>query len=124
MSHPYQASVKSNAELQQGLFPSWHDRRHSHTSEQILEAGRRKSGSFEALQKVVKQKQSEEDEKRKKSVQEQVEDQDISNKITSIVKDTTSGPAIITNELEGNNSTPLKKRPSVRFKEDSNFIKN
>lgn len=130
MSHPYQASVKSNDELQQGLFPSWHNRRHSHTSEQILENGSRKSGSFEVLKDLVK-KQQDEDEKKKQEnkLQQQADNPEVSSKIKSIVKDTTSGPAVVVHDMsnDGDNNTKettaLKKRPSVRFKED-NFIKN
>ncbi|GAN06986.1 hypothetical protein MAM1_0144c06476 [Mucor ambiguus] len=61
--HPYSASVPANEQhdLQQSLFPSWHNRRHSHTTDMILEEGQRKSGSFEALQDMVQKHQSQQD---------------------------------------------------------------
>ncbi|KAG2203021.1 hypothetical protein INT47_013237 [Mucor saturninus] len=62
MQHPYQASVPTGKSIQQSLFPSWHDRRHTVSADSILE-GNRKSGSFELLQGLVREKELEEQDK-------------------------------------------------------------
>lgn len=59
MQHPYQASVPTGKCIQQSLFPSWHDRRYSGSADSLLE-GTRKSGSFELLQGIVKEKEQQE----------------------------------------------------------------
>ncbi|CEP10280.1 hypothetical protein [Parasitella parasitica] len=129
--HPYSASVPTSdrQELQQSLFPSWHNRRHSHTTDMILEEGRRKSGSFEALQDMVKKQQSQQD-----------QDDDQPDDVLTATKaskhelsNTTPGPSILIHEPDNGTSTNAdekkpKIRRSVKFdaKEDdgSNFIKN
>lgn len=62
MQHPYQASVPTGKSIQQSMFPSWHDRRYTVSADSILE-GTRKSGSFELLQGLVREKELQEQEK-------------------------------------------------------------
>lgn len=67
--HPYQASVPASEQkspIQQSLFPAWHDRRYTRSSDAILEGGKRMPGSFELLQGLVNEKQKEEDEENKR----------------------------------------------------------
>ena len=145
--HPYQATNPANEPIQQSLFPAWHDRRHSHTSDVILEEGERKKGSFDLLQGIVNEKKKEEDEEERSGNQEEnvpaIEvSQETSNKVKSIVKDTTSYiPSIILDNSElskdnddskstenkgtmnvtskGEDSAPVRRSRSVRFKEDT-----
>ncbi|EPB88711.1 hypothetical protein HMPREF1544_04470 [Mucor circinelloides 1006PhL] len=131
--HPYSASVPASEQhdLQQSLFPSWHNRRHSHTTDMILEEGQRKSGSFEALQDMVKKHQSQQDDS---------DDDDEKHKEDAHVKATTDksnkgtppGPSILIQEPDQDGAAGDKKQPklrrSVKFDagedDGSNFIKN
>ncbi|CAO3624619.1 unnamed protein product [Mucor hiemalis] len=145
--HPYQATVSTNQSIQQSLFPLWHDRRHSHSSDAILEEGERKTGSFDKLQDIVKEKQKEEDEEEEK--EDDMEDVDFysetpkiditkatSDRVKSIVKDTTSYPPsiVIDNSELGETAPPagimtndsdkkVRRSRSVKFNDDSQFIK-
>lgn len=130
--HPYSAAVSANEQkdLQQGLFPLWHNRRHSHTTDMILEKSKRKSGSFEALQDMVKKQQSQQDDDNKDD-----DDNDDNVKITAAKnKDSTPQGSNIfiyepTNETTTNADEKMPKiRRSVKFTDEeddgSNFIKN
>lgn len=132
--HPYQVSAPANNEpMQQSLFPSWHDRRHSHTSDAILEEGERKSGSFNKLKDIVTEKQKQEDEQEKdddKAIPNITISKGTSDKIKFIVKDTTSyPPASVLNNSEltkkDEPEKPVRRSRSVRFNDDneSQFIK-
>jgi hypothetical protein len=61
--HPYLSSVPQNdqCKLRQGLFPAWHNRRHSDTSDKILNESERKSGSFDALINFVETQKLQQD---------------------------------------------------------------
>ncbi|KAG2193407.1 hypothetical protein INT46_003490 [Mucor plumbeus] len=135
--HPYSASVSASEQqdLQQSLFPLWHNRRHSHTTDMILEKSKRKSGSFEALQDMVQKQQSQQDDDNKDDDNKDDDDDDDDVKITTAEnKDNKPpGPSIFinkpTNETTANADEKKPKiRRSVKFtdKEDdgSNFIKN
>lgn len=95
MQHPYQATVSTSKPIQQSLFPAWHDRRSSNSANTLLE-GTRKSGSFELLQGIVKEKEQEQEEQDKplpslpsKNVPEKVN-----------CNETTSVPSILVNQAE------------------------
>jgi Cdc6-like AAA superfamily ATPase len=92
---PNQATVPTSKPIQQSLFPAWHDRRSSNSANTLLE-GTRKSGSFELLQGIVKEKEQEEEEQDKplpslpsKNVPEKVN-----------CNETTSVPSILVNQAE------------------------
>ncbi|KAI8982389.1 hypothetical protein BDF20DRAFT_835015 [Mycotypha africana] len=116
--HPYYPYSQEGCQMQQGSFPSWHNRRYLPAVDVVLEGGGRKKGSFNALQQFVNERQrQEDDQKRRLSGQEHARQQkqqnncidnnsgtnkdgkiplvndDTSRKIGSLVKDTTSGPA-------------------------------
>ncbi|KAK4521954.1 RNA polymerase II holoenzyme cyclin-like subunit [Mucor velutinosus] len=135
--HPYSASVPASEQLdlQQSLFPSWHNRRHSHSTDMILEGGQRKSGSFEALKDMMQKHQSQKDDP---DDDEQPKDKmrvaaNNDNKSTPVPP----GPSILIQEPNQKETTAAdsnekKKQPKIRrsvkfnAEEDngSNFIKN
>lgn len=152
--HPYQATLSSNQSIQQSLFPSWHDRRHSSSSDAILEEGERKRGSFDRLQDIVNEKKKEEDEEEQREKNDDGDDEtpkihitkDISDRVKSIVKDTTSYPPSIvidnseltetadndttapptTGKMANGSDKKVRRSRSVRFNDDgdnSQFVK-
>lgn len=151
--HPYQATLSSNQYIQQSLFPSWHNRRHSNSSDAILEEGERKRGSFDRLQDIVNEKKKEEDEEERRQNNDDGDNEtpkiyitkDISDRVKSIVKDTTSYPPSIvidnselTETADGTAAHPptgimtndsdkkVRRSRSVRFNDDgdnSQFVK-
>lgn len=130
--HPYSASVPASEQhdLQQSLFPSWHNRRHSHTTDMILEEGQRKSGSFEALQDMVKKHQSQQDDS--DDDEKHKEDAHVKAITDKSNKGAPPGPSILIQEPDqedaADDKKQLKLRRSVKFDagedDGSNFIKN
>lgn len=125
--HPYSASVSASEQkdLQQSLFPLWHNRRHSHTTDTILKKGKRKSGSFEALQDMVQKQQSQQDDDN--------EDGDLKVQVAKDKDNAPPVPSVLIHEPTNETTTNAdekkpKIRRSVKFtdQEDdgSNFIQN